>query len=194
MKNTNKKVILIVTAVILVLVAGAVTVILLLQNKQEDGDIQTAPSDVIRTTVPQNESNSETENNGQTTEPVQETSEAMSNGTSGSFSDNLAGKWAPVKAEDTQTGQEESLSFIYGTAFSQYGGSLEFKNDGTFSLWIGAGRDDGSHSGTYTFTEYGIEAVYQNGNTETFTYTIDNGAIQTVKVPQGVYTIYFEKE
>ena len=63
---------------------------------------------------------------------------------------NVIGKWTATKITDSY-GERIDGEQIYGTAYRQYGGSVEFTADGTFCLRMGVSPDDMSNEGTYTY-------------------------------------------
>lgn len=196
-KNNNSKIIAIsiVVSVLVIVIA-----VLLIYFSERNSKNNTVPTTTEVTTV--DTTNKVTEENTETKEPTLQptteapvTTEQNENTTNNNaFFNKVLGQWKPVKAINKNTNEEEKLDVVYGTSYSQYGGSLKFNNDSTFSIWIGAGRDDGSHNGTYTVSEYGIDVKYANNTSDKYKYEIKDGEISQIIAPQGDYDIYFIKD
>lgn len=124
---------------------------------------------------------------------IQNTTVDSEQGSSSESTTKYFGKWQAKKAVNIQTGEEESLRKIYGSAFSQYGGTLTINENGTFSLWIGVSASEDDHIGTYTFnSENNIDVTYQNGQSDTFKIEDSEGVV-TIIAKQGEYNIYFQR-
>ena len=91
--------------------------------------------------------------------------------------------WVPYTAHNA-SGDEVEMSGVYNTNYSYYQGSLTFKDDGTFSLWLSPGTpDDGTHSGTYKLeADDKISVKFDEGTQTTFNLIRDNGEIKNIKV------------
>lgn len=122
-----------------------------------------------------------------TTENVQETTQALTQ-------QSITGTWKPVAAVDSQTGESVIMSQVFGSGFKEYGGSLKLFEDNTFSLWMGVGRDDGSHSGTYTMAQDGVNASFDNGTSQKFEFQFENDELAQIKCLVQGYYVYFEKQ
>lgn len=92
------------------------------------------------------------------------------------------------------TGDEIDLDAVYNVRYDNYHGSLTFKEDGTFSLWMTTGPDDGTNDGTFTYNR-GDEFIYGEYNSgEKIKFKIvrgSGGMIERIEAPYKDYTIYF---
>lgn len=91
--------------------------------------------------------------------------------------ESITGKYKATKAEDINTGEEVRLKTAFGSGYNPTTDGLNLKEDGTFTLWLGVGRDDGSHSGKYTVTDNAIKAEFDNGPTQEFKIDSESGQI-----------------
>ena len=103
--------------------------------------------------------------------------------------------WVPSTANNA-SGDEVEMSEVYSTNYSSYQGSLTFKDDGTFSLWLSPGTpDDGTHSGTYKLeADNKISAQFDEGTLTTFDIVRENGNIKNIKVNYNTHEVYFTKQ
>lgn len=105
--------------------------------------------------------------------------------------------WTSTSAY-TASGDEADLAEIYNTRYSAYQGTLTFKEDGTFEMWLTPGDpEDGTHKGTYTWENGVLQVQFSGGDTEEFTvkYTDESkGQIAYIQVPYQEYTVYFSPE
>ena len=104
--------------------------------------------------------------------------------------DSITGKYKATKAEDVNTGEEIRLKTAFGSGYNPTTDGLNLKEDGTFTLWLGVGRDDGSHSGKYTVTDSAIKAEFDNGTKQDF--RIDSESGQIICQVRDCF-VYFEK-
>lgn len=102
----------------------------------------------------------------------------------------VAGTYKPYRAVETETGKEEPLGTVFGSAYGKYGGELTLNDDGSFSVYVGASNTD-TGIGTYSFQDGIINASYDSGETAVFTLEADDSGAVTVIVPMGLYNIYF---
>lgn len=104
--------------------------------------------------------------------------------------------WVPVAANNA-SGDEVEMSEIYDTNYTSYQGSLTFREDGTFSLWLTPGTpDDGTHTGKYSLLDDDtISADFDDG-TETGFDIIrnDDESIGYIVVYYSDYDVYFTKQ
>ena len=104
--------------------------------------------------------------------------------------------WIPVTANNA-SGDEVEMSEIYNTNYTSYQGSLAFRDDGTFSLWLSPGTpDDGTHTGKYSvLDDVSISVTFDDG-TETGFDIIrnDNNSIDYIVVYYSDYDVYFSKQ
>lgn len=103
--------------------------------------------------------------------------------------------WIPNIAHNA-SGDEVEMSEVYNTNYSSYQGSLTFKDNGTFSLWLSPGSpDDGTHSGTYKLeSEDKIAIQFDEGTQTTFDIIRDNGEIKNIIVNYNTYEVKFSKQ
>ncbi|MBR2108381.1 MAG: hypothetical protein IJ932_00310 [Ruminococcus sp.] len=111
------------------------------------------------------------------------------------YADFVGKAFSSQSAYDSK-GKEVDLRDVYVNAerYDTYTGSLGFKEDSTFSMWMGPGPDDGSHDGTFTYNmgDSVINGEFKNGNKIKFKIVRDkNGDIKRIEAPYGEYTIYF---
>ncbi len=99
----------------------------------------------------------------------------------------------------TASADEVDLQEIYNNNYSTYQGSLTFRNDNTFELWLTAGNpDDGTHKGKYSIKENKINVTFDNGEERVYTIHTDNkGNITEIEVPYfnsygDEYVVYFQ--
>lgn len=103
--------------------------------------------------------------------------------------------WIPTSASNA-SGDEIEMDEVYNTDYTSYQGSLTFKDDNTFSLWLSPGSaDDGTHTGTYTIESNNkISVVFLNGNECDFDVKRSNGQVDTITIPYGDYQVSFTKQ
>ena len=103
--------------------------------------------------------------------------------------------WVPYIAHNA-SGDEVEMSEVYNTNYSSYQGSLTFKDNGTFSLWLSPGTpDDGTHSGTYKLeSDNKISVKFDEGTQTTFDIVRDNGEIKNIIVNYNAYEVTFSKQ
>lgn len=91
------------------------------------------------------------------------------------------------------SGDEVEMAEVYNTSYTSYQGSLSFKDDGTFSLWLTPGTsEDGTHSGKYTVNGDTITAAFDDGETTTSFYIHRNGdKIESISLNYEDYEVYF---
>lgn len=103
--------------------------------------------------------------------------------------------WVP-RGADNASGDEVSLNEIYNTKYDNYRGSLTFKNDKTFELWLTPGEaDDGTHKGVYELTEGDeIAVLFDDGTQTSFLIHRDGAEIDNISVLYDGYTVYFIRQ
>lgn len=103
--------------------------------------------------------------------------------------------WIPNIAHNA-SGDEVEMSEVYNTNYSSYQGSLTFKDNGTFSLWLSPGSpDDGTHSGTYKLeSDDKISVEFDEGTQTKFEIIRDNGEIKNIIVNYNSYEVIFGKQ
>lgn len=104
--------------------------------------------------------------------------------------------WVCTSAHNA-SGDEVELSEVYNTNYSSYQGSLNFSDDGTFSLWLSPGSpDDGTHVGNYKIeSDSEIKVTFSGGYECSFDVNRKKGEIISIVVPYGdYYEVYFTKQ
>lgn len=101
-------------------------------------------------------------------------------------------EWVSSSAVNA-SGDEVAMAEVYNTSYSSYQGSLSFRKDGTFSLWLTPGAvEDGTHTGRYSVKEDTITAVFDDGETTTSFYIHRNGEkIDSISLNYEDYEVYF---
>ena len=85
------------------------------------------------------------------------------------------------------------MAEVYNTNYTTYKGSLSFKDDGTFSLWLTPGTaEDGTHSGKYSVSGDTITAIFDDGETTTdFKIHRKGEEIDSISLNYEDYEVYF---
>lgn len=101
-------------------------------------------------------------------------------------------QWIPSTAKNS-SGDEVEMSEIYNTNYTSYQGSLTFKEDGRFSLWLSPGTaDDGTHTGSFNVnSDDEIEAYFDDGTNTKFRIERKNGSASGIIINYNDYEIYF---
>lgn len=110
-----------------------------------------------------------------------------------SKSDDIADtEWISSSAVNA-SGDEVTMAEVYNTSYTTYQGSLSFKKDGTFSLWLSPGAiEDGTHSGKYTVSDDTINVNFDDGETATSFYIHRKGdKIESISLNYDDYVVYF---
>lgn len=100
--------------------------------------------------------------------------------------------WTPVSAKNASNDEVE-MAQIYNTEYSSYKGSLEYRDDDTFSFWMSPGSpDDGTHSGRYEVADNSTVNMYFDDGTNTnFGIKYVDGKVLAVEVNYDSYKITF---
>lgn len=103
--------------------------------------------------------------------------------------------WVPTLAKNA-SGDEADMSEVYDTKYSSYKGSLTFKEDGTFSIWLAPGSaDDGTHTGKFSIKDTDIIDVTFDDSTEAeFKISRRNSDISYIAVNYNGYEVQFTKQ
>lgn len=101
-------------------------------------------------------------------------------------------QWVPSTAKNSSSDEVE-MSEIYNTNYTSYQGSLTFKEDGRFSLWLSPGTaDDGTHTGSFNVnSDDEIEAYFDDGTNTKFRIERKNGSANGIIINYNDYEIYF---
>lgn len=101
-------------------------------------------------------------------------------------------EWVSSSAVNA-SGDEVEMAEVYNTNYTTYKGSLSFKDDGTFSLWLTPGTaEDGTHSGKYSVSGDTITAIFDDGETTTdFKIHRKGEEIDSISLNYEDYEVYF---
>lgn len=161
------------------------------------------PTNAVNISQRENENNQKEQSNNINEEKVEETKklqeeryiEKTSNQSTGLnvqeyFNGKIIGNWKPYKAE--RDSEEIGLREIYGTSI-KYGGSLNIKEDGTYTELIGAysEEDNANLVGTYQEQEDIIELIPKSGIHKKILF-IEKDNILIEQLEDGTL-IYFKK-
>ena len=106
----------------------------------------------------------------------------------------LAGTWKPLMAVSVADGKEAAFGQIYGSSYSQYGGSLVISENADFTISMGAAITKDKSFGTFTMSQYNMLVTYSDGSTDTYLYIPQYQNHEVIKAQLGNYYIYFYKE
>ncbi len=106
----------------------------------------------------------------------------------------LAGTWKPLIAVSVADGKEAEFGQIYGSSYSQYGGSLVISENADFTISMGAAITKDKSFGTFTMSQYNMLVTYSDGSADTFLYIPQYQNHEVIKTQLGNYYIYFYKE
>ena len=100
--------------------------------------------------------------------------------------------WTPLSAHNA-SGDEVEIAEVYDVSYSNYTGSLTFNDDGSFSFWMSPGTpDDGTHTGTYEFTDNStIKACFDEGTEMNFDVIYEDNKISLIEVNYNGYLVTF---
>ncbi len=106
----------------------------------------------------------------------------------------LKDSYKPAMAFDLK-GESVDLAQVYGSGFKKHGGELCFKEDGTFTAYIGVYGNANDVTGTYkvlSMTE--IELKYNNDTTVNAVITatdLEGNAVE-IRIPESDYNVIFQ--
>lgn len=102
--------------------------------------------------------------------------------------------WTPFSAKNA-SGDEADMSEVYNVNYESYKGSLNFREDGTFSLWMKPGdADDGTHTGVYNIdSDKEITLIFDNGSQTKLEVTKNDNGIESFVLPYGEYAVTFNR-
>ena len=106
----------------------------------------------------------------------------------------LKESYKPAMAFDME-GNSVDLTTVYGSSFSEYGGELCFKKDGTFTAFIGAYKNNDSVTGTYkVLSQSEIEMTFNNDTTQNAVITVIDVNVEAVEIrlTVGDYNVIFQ--
>ena len=108
----------------------------------------------------------------------------------------LAENYLPVKAFDFD-GNEVGLDKVYGSGFREHGGYLSFKEDGTFTTFIGVFGNIDKESGTYKIiSDTEIEMTFNNDTAEiaVVTQVDSDGNVTELRMPHRSHEVVFSQQ
>lgn len=103
----------------------------------------------------------------------------------------LVGTWLPLTAVDVADGKELHLEQLFGSSYRQYGGSLTIKENGNFTIGMGAAIIDGKSSGTFTLSDFNLLVTYKNQSVDTYLYIPSFQGKEVIKVQINNAYVYF---
>ena len=103
-------------------------------------------------------------------------------------------QWISSSAVNS-SGDEVSMAEVYNTNYSSYQGTLNFKDDYTFSLWLSPGSvEDGSHTGVFEIVDDSkIDVFFYDTTYTSFYIHRENGEISSISLNYEDYEIFFTK-
>lgn len=105
----------------------------------------------------------------------------------------LKGSWKPLIVTSVADGKELNFNQAFGSAYSQYGGSLEISDKGSFTLSMGASVKEANSKGTFTLSENNLIVTYSDGSPDTFLYIPQYQNHQVIKTQIDNFYVYFYK-
>lgn len=106
----------------------------------------------------------------------------------------LAGTWKPLMATTVSDSKEVTFQEIFGSSFTESGGSLVISADGSFNINMGASIKESKTKGTFTTSKNYLLVKYSDNSTDTFLYIPDYQSKEVIKAQINSYYIYFYKE
>ena len=103
-------------------------------------------------------------------------------------------QWISSSAVNS-SGDEVSMAEVYNTNYSSYQGTLNFKDDYTFSLWLSPGSiEDGSHTGIFEIVDDSkIDVIFNDTTYTSFYIHRENGEISSISLNYEDYEVFFTK-
>lgn len=106
----------------------------------------------------------------------------------------LAGTWKPLMAAAVSNSKEVTFQDVFGSSFTESGGSLVISADGSFNINMGASIKESKTKGTFTTSKNYLLVKYSDNSTDTFLYIPDYQSKEVIKAQINSYYIYFYKE
>lgn len=106
----------------------------------------------------------------------------------------LAGTWKPLMATTVSDSKEVTFQEIFGSSFTESGGSLVISADGSFNINMGASIKESKTKGTFTTSKNYLLVKYSDNSTDTFLYIPRYQNKEVIKAQINSYYIYFYKE
>lgn len=107
--------------------------------------------------------------------------------------EDLKGSWKPLIVTSVADGKEINFNQAFGSAYSQYGGSLEISDEGSFTLSMGASVKEANSKGSFTLSENNLIVTYSDGSPDTFLYIPKYQNHQVIKTQIDNFYVYFYK-
>lgn len=108
--------------------------------------------------------------------------------------EDLAGTWKPLMATTVSDSKEVPFQDVFGSSFTESGGSLVISADGSFNINMGASIKESKTEGTFTTSKNYLLVKYSDNSTDTFLYIPDYQSKEVIKTQINSYYIYFYKE
>jgi len=105
----------------------------------------------------------------------------------------FSGVWSPVKAESVASGKEVTFTEAFGSSYNTYGGALNIYEDNYFEVGMGSYNEEKAHQGFFAVSGTTLNATYDDGIKDTFTYIANYNGKEAVKVKLGDYYVYFAR-
>lgn len=107
--------------------------------------------------------------------------------------ESFKGSWKPLIVTSVADGKELNFNQAFGSAYSQYGGSLEISDKGSFTLSMGASVKEANSKGSFTLSENNLIVTYSDGSPDTFLYIPQYQNHQVIKTQIDNFYVYFYK-
>ena len=108
--------------------------------------------------------------------------------------EDLDGTWKPLMAAAVSNSKEVPFQDVFGSSFTESGGSLIISADGSFNINMGASIKESKTKGTFTTSKNYLLVKYSDNSTDTFLYIPDYQSKEVIKAQINSYYIYFYKE
>ena len=108
--------------------------------------------------------------------------------------EDLVGTWKPLMAAAVSNSKEVPFQDVFGSSFTESGGSLIISADGSFNINMGASIKESKTKGTFTTSKNYLLVKYSDNSTDTFLYIPDYQSKEVIKAQINSYYIYFYKE
>ena len=108
--------------------------------------------------------------------------------------EDLVGTWKPLMAAAVSNSKEVPFQDVFGSSFTESGGSLVISADGSFNINMGASIKESKTKGTFTTSKNYLLVKYSDNSTDTFLYIPDYQSKKVIKAQINSYYIYFYKE
>lgn len=108
--------------------------------------------------------------------------------------EDLVGTWKPLMAAAVSNSKEVTFQDVFGSSFTESGGSLVISADGSFNINMGASIKESKTKGIFTTSKNYLLVKYSDNSTDTFLYIPDYQSKEVIKAQINSYYIYFYKE